>query len=160
MEFLLCCLDFLSIQISNEQKADEKYNKALADEFYTAQSKMLAYLSIMGKIREVWFSSGISLVIFEHFVFSVHGSDLSEWWQVHQWCVISSRAVSGWVDSREKVSVAGFHLVLSHCPLYFASETSSSRWSSFSSRICARNLFSCCRGCYQKSLWLALGTLL
>ncbi|PIO57256.1 hypothetical protein TELCIR_21340, partial [Teladorsagia circumcincta] len=40
------------IQISNEQKADEKYNKALADEFYTAQSKMLAYLSIMGKIRE------------------------------------------------------------------------------------------------------------
>ncbi|VDP34079.1 unnamed protein product [Heligmosomoides polygyrus] len=52
MEFLLCCLDFLSIQISNEQKADEKYNKALADEFYTAQSKMLAYLSIMGKIRE------------------------------------------------------------------------------------------------------------
>ncbi|PIO59766.1 hypothetical protein TELCIR_18758, partial [Teladorsagia circumcincta] len=52
MEFLLCCLDFLGIQISNEQKADEKYNKALADEFYTAQSKMLAYLSIMGKIRE------------------------------------------------------------------------------------------------------------
>ncbi|KAK6015593.1 hypothetical protein OSTOST_18980, partial [Ostertagia ostertagi] len=51
MEFLLCCLDFLGIQISNEQKADEKY-KALADEFYTAQSKMLAYLSIMGKIRE------------------------------------------------------------------------------------------------------------
>ncbi|WKX92957.1 hypothetical protein Q1695_010745 [Nippostrongylus brasiliensis] len=52
MEFLLCCLDFLSIHISNEQKCDEKYNKALADEFYTAQSKMLAYLSIMGKIRE------------------------------------------------------------------------------------------------------------
>uniref|UniRef100_A0A0K0DLK2 Non-specific serine/threonine protein kinase n=1 Tax=Angiostrongylus cantonensis TaxID=6313 RepID=A0A0K0DLK2_ANGCA len=52
MEFLLCCLDFLSIQILNEQKADDKYNKALADEFYTAQSKMLAYLSIMGKIRE------------------------------------------------------------------------------------------------------------
>ncbi|KAE9414838.1 hypothetical protein Angca_005169, partial [Angiostrongylus cantonensis] len=50
MEFLLCCLDFLSIQILNEQKADDKYNKALADEFYTAQSKMLAYLSIMGKI--------------------------------------------------------------------------------------------------------------
>ncbi|EYC15392.1 hypothetical protein Y032_0037g3495 [Ancylostoma ceylanicum] len=52
MEFLLCCLDFLSIQISSEQKSDEKYNKTLADEFYTAQSKMLAYLSIMGKIRE------------------------------------------------------------------------------------------------------------
>ncbi|VDK58250.1 unnamed protein product [Cylicostephanus goldi] len=52
MEFLLCCLDFLSIQISAEQKADEKYNKTLADDFYTAQSKMLAYLSIMGKIRE------------------------------------------------------------------------------------------------------------
>ncbi|KJH50811.1 hypothetical protein DICVIV_03061 [Dictyocaulus viviparus] len=52
MEFLLCCLDFLSIQILSEQKSDEKYNKALADEFYTAQSKMLAYLSIMGKIRE------------------------------------------------------------------------------------------------------------
>ncbi|ETN74782.1 hypothetical protein NECAME_03914, partial [Necator americanus] len=50
MEFLLCCLDFLSIQISSEQKSDEKYNKTLADEFYTAQSKMLAYLSIMGKI--------------------------------------------------------------------------------------------------------------
>lgn len=58
MEYILGCFDFLGIHMPNEKKADKKYNETEADEFYTAESKMLAYLTIMGQIKKVRFFRG------------------------------------------------------------------------------------------------------
>lgn len=52
MEYILGCFDFLGIHMPNEKKADKKYNETEADEFYTAESKMLVYLTIMGQIKK------------------------------------------------------------------------------------------------------------
>uniref|UniRef100_A0A1I7X298 Peroxisomal membrane protein PEX16 n=1 Tax=Heterorhabditis bacteriophora TaxID=37862 RepID=A0A1I7X298_HETBA len=72
---------FLNLQIPADQKSSPAFNKSLADEFYIAQSKALAFINIMGKLPAFYFRTFMAKrwavmynLIFEYYAYNFYTS--------------------------------------------------------------------------------------